>query len=558
MQVTASFCILLSACTSAPSPSGPSVARPPTPSGWQTYTDPNIGFAIDYPSGWHLTAFQGCGSIPGALVSNLVHPYPADSSPNSCTWPPPALRSLPAGGAVVMFQANLGGGLNLSQSLPPNTGTPIRMSDLEGGSSGGLFGSVTFHHKNVYSVEVWLGREASSETRDTIGSVVGSIRPWAPDRPSPRYGRCVGGWEREPLSVSPELGGYVNAVSAISASDVWAVGSYRPFVPKVAASPSDEGGRPYDASPLTAHWDGARWRIVPASEPSAANGIEQAGSFRDVAVISPTEVWAVGGSGNYGLTERWDGSRWTVVPSPPVNLVDVTLVAVAGSGPTDMWAVGAGGISGAIGAIVEHWDGHAWTLSPVPPQTGTRYTTADDVSAASPADAWVVGQAWNRALALHWDGSRWRSVATPQVRAPRLRSVVDLSPHDAWAVGTTYSDVNGNGPSHALVEHWDGDRWKVAPVPPLPPESSLTTISASGPTDIWAAGHNVGASGIDRQLVLHYDGVRWSRVTSPMMAPSSGLYEDLAPTGSATWLVGTQDAQTMYEQPMPFLVHTCS
>jgi hypothetical protein len=457
-----------------------------------------------------------------------------------------------------MFEANLGGGFNFSQTLPPNTTTPIRMSDLHGGSSGRLFGEVTFHHLSVYSVDVWLGDEASSETRDTIRSVVGSIRPWAPDQPSPGYGHCVGGWEREPLSVSPELGGNVNAVSAISASDVWAVGSYRIFVPKVAASPSDQAGRPFDASPLTAHWDGARWRILPASEPSAVNGVDQAGSFRDVAAISPTEAWAVGGSGNYGLTEHWDGTRWMVIPSPRVNLVDTTLVAVAGSGPADVWAVGAGGQSGAIGAIVEHWDGHAWTLSPVPPETGTRSTFAKDVSATSPTDAWVVGQAWNRALALHWNGSRWRSVATPQIRAPRLSSVVDLSPHDAWAVGTTYSDVNGNGPSHALVEHWDGDRWKLARVPSLASESSLTTISASGPADIWAAGHRTGASGIDRQLVLHYDGVRWSRVTSPMVTPSSGLYEDLAPTSSTTWLVGTQDAQAMYEQPMPLLVHTCS
>ena len=46
--------------------------------------------------------------------------------------------------------------------------------------------------------------------------------------------------------------------------------------------------------------------------------------------ISPTDVWAVGGYNFNGrtLTEHWDGTSWSVIPSPSLGTTDSWLGAV--------------------------------------------------------------------------------------------------------------------------------------------------------------------------------------------------------------------------------------
>ena len=58
--------------------------------------------------------------------------------------------------------------------------------------------------------------------------------------------------------------------------------------------------------------------------------------------------WAVGEA---GTTMRWDGSAWTVVPSPTLE----NLYAVHVGGSNDVWAVGANG-------TLIHWNGTRWDL----------------------------------------------------------------------------------------------------------------------------------------------------------------------------------------------------
>ena len=69
-----------------------------------------------------------------------------------------------------------------------------------------------------------------------------------------------------------------------------------------------------------ARWDGTSWSVVPSPNPGTSN------SLGGVAAISSTDAWAVG----YWLTgphmlisrtliEHWDGRRWRIVPSPSVR-----------------------------------------------------------------------------------------------------------------------------------------------------------------------------------------------------------------------------------------------
>src|SRR6185436_7417055 len=66
--------------------------------------------------------------------------------------------------------------------------------------------------------------------------------------------------------------------------------------------------------PYAIHWDGIRWTSV-SIPPTSSQG----GHLYDVTALSPTEVYAVGESGDASipvLVMRWDGASWTVVPGP--------------------------------------------------------------------------------------------------------------------------------------------------------------------------------------------------------------------------------------------------
>src|SRR5207247_2313765 len=67
--------------------------------------------------------------------------------------------------------------------------------------------------------------------------------------------------------------------------------------------------------------------------------------------------------------------------------------------------------------------------------------------------------------ALHWDGSAWSIVATPNAPMDwsRLYGVAATSSNDVWAVGAS-QDV-ASVPGRTLIEHWDGSAWSIVPSP---------------------------------------------------------------------------------------------
>lgn len=94
------------------------------------------------------------------------------------------------------------------------------------------------------------------------------------------------------------------AVDALSASDVWAVGSNATIV----------------------HWDGRRWAAVDcAGCPSVY--------LRGVAMRRADDGWAVGDG---GTLLHWDGTAWSVAESP----TDRPLTAISAVPDGDVWAVG--------------------------------------------------------------------------------------------------------------------------------------------------------------------------------------------------------------------------
>ena len=79
---------------------------------------------------------------------------------------------------------------------------------------------------------------------------------------------------------------------------------------------------------------------------------------------SPIDAWAVGSAGTATLAEHWDGTNWSVVPTPALPGPAV-LRGVAIAATSDVWAVGAYTDPNAFDhsriPLIEHWDGSTRT-----------------------------------------------------------------------------------------------------------------------------------------------------------------------------------------------------
>jgi hypothetical protein len=173
---------------------------------------------------------------------------------------------------------------------------------------------------------------------------------------------------------SPNGGSSTNSLSgvtAVSRTDVWAVGY------DVDVSTGHN-------ALLTEHWDGARWAVVPA----AATGNDL--TFTSVTSTDARHVWAAGYRTNQGgsLVERWTGLQWTnVITDSP----HVFLYGVAAFGPSSVWTVGGGATT-----VTIHWDGSAWTIVPSP-NGQDDYSQLNGVAMPSAQSAWAVGYTYSTA-----------------------------------------------------------------------------------------------------------------------------------------------------------------
>jgi hypothetical protein len=159
------------------------------------------------------------------------------------------------------------------------------------------------------------------------------------------------------------------------------------------------------------------WRIIPS--PDGTKWQENA--LSSVSALSPSVAWAVGASYGFGCPvscpiERWDGTSWQVVASP----VSTWLNGVAVVSPTDGWAVGSAGNAHEIApkSVIERWNGTQWSVVFSPSPSATENYLSSVVALAA-NDVWAVG-AYNVSNALlplvvHWDGAARRVVATPTV-----------------------------------------------------------------------------------------------------------------------------------------------
>jgi hypothetical protein len=156
----------------------------------------------------------------------------------------------------------------------------------------------------------------------------------------------------------------VDAFATVSAHDIWALGRYiLPPLPNTGAVPPA-----YHYGPLLAHWNGRSWRAVPS--PLSALPQDKIGlaAIPDAATALATDdVWIERGK----RTARWNGQRWQRYDLPRRTSAIMALAALS---RRDVWGVGS----------------------------------------LSPMCCWEPGHpAGGGPLIIHWNGTRWRTVASP-------------------------------------------------------------------------------------------------------------------------------------------------
>ena len=354
-------------------------------------------------------------------------------------------------------------------------------------------------------------------------------------------------WTRVPSpNPSPHFS-LLKDVVAVAPNEAWAVG---------LASDEAQGG----GQPVILHWDGAAWHFTPP--PGALHGSEY--DLLGVAALAANDVWAVGlyrietWDEMRPVSLHWDGVRWSVVPVPAPS-GDVRLVSVAGLAPDNVLAVGRRSIpDGDRTPYLVRWNGAAWTtVTDAPGLTPGRIASA--VAVAAPSTALVVGTQQgeqspipeytnDRPWLLQWSGTAWREVNVPGMVVPRnrLNGVAAVSPTDVWAVGN-YQDVTDEY-TPALLLHWDGQAWTRFDLPHFDWTSDiLVSAAALSSTDVWAVG---GLDDRDTPLAVHWNGVQWTR--SPLPPLSRFLNAVAARASDDVWAVGYNN-DTAYDQPL--IVH---
>jgi hypothetical protein len=305
------------------------------------------------------------------------------------------------------------------------------------------------------------------------------------------------------------------------------------------------------------------WTVV-----STPNVGEPGGDFDNglssLAVVSASDLWAVGNSGTYGaarstLAVHWNGSKWSIVATPDgANEVN-WLIGADAVASNDVWAAGYSATNPPEQSqrvtLIEHWNGTQWSVVPSPNPTprlsgGPVSNELYGIAAVAANDVWAVGQSVDygagQTLIVHWNGTAWSAVSAPHPGLySTLRSVSVVTGNDIWAVGTHVV----NGSQLTLIEHWNGTTWSVVPSPNDGPYvQELLRVRAVSSSDVWAVGYHLavfGVSQVYQTTILHWNGSSWTVVPSPDLNQRSNyLWSVDGTSASDAWAVGFYDTGT--------------
>ena len=256
-------------------------------------------------------------------------------------------------------------------------------------------------------------------------------------------------------------------------------------------------------------WNGTNWAIVAQPNPTGAITSGLSG----ISCPTTTTCIAVGVAGSPGdsrptrtMVARWNGSRWSVLPSP--NVGDTTtvnaLAAVSCVSSTRCFAVGSSTHKHKTTTLIEGWDGATWTVIPSPNAPESSYSALRSVSCASSSRCFAVGDSRTpnyQSIIEQWDGRSWSISPSPKPKASAdyFRGIACPTSTTCFAVGK----YPGRASYAPLIEHWNGANWSIA---------AGTNNASTQLESIWCrtSTNCVAVGGFESTFIERWNGHSWS------------------------------------------------
>ncbi|MGA2968328.1 MAG: hypothetical protein ABSE75_00805 [Acidimicrobiales bacterium] len=285
---------------------------------------------------------------------------------------------------------------------------------------------------------------------------------------------------------------------------------------------------------LVEEWNGSAWSVVPS--PSPATGQT---SLLSVSCTSQSFCIAVGKTvltGGYTkLIERWNGASWSIVNTGPApySILDgvscssaVRCLAVGNSAP--------GG--GHIGTLIEQWNGTTWSTmsSPTINETdGLVFLGFDAVGCVGRSTCFALGHHfvdnYEHTLVERWNGAKWQIVtsANPGKGDNVQTGLSCANARLCFATGSYNGDPFSTSTAHTFIERWNGASWtRVAAPNGSGPYDILNGVSCASTTLCFAVG-NQETSTTSEGMVERWNGDSWSEIKSPFITGTVAGFVEL-------------------------------
>jgi len=264
------------------------------------------------------------------------------------------------------------------------------------------------------------------------------------------------------------------------------------------------------------------------------------------------------------LIERWNGQKWSIVPSPNDPDFGGQLADVSCSSATFCFAVG--NFQGyTIETLTVRWNGSSWKIVPSPSRRPSpQFETAgvnylNSVSCVSPTSCMAVGSDtgylydFRETLTEHWNGTKWQIVRSPSpAKYSRFDAVSCATASKCFAVGGATPKKNPNAIGlRTLIARWNGQSWtRVTSTDPSAPQSELLGVSCPSATTCVAVGDS-RAGNVDNPLVKRLTGGQWTIEASPKPADANAASLHGVTCTSATACVAVGESAA-YSAPRTF------
>jgi hypothetical protein len=277
------------------------------------------------------------------------------------------------------------------------------------------------------------------------------------------------------------------------------------------------------------------------------------GLFASIAMVSPTEGWALGqvtktAQGERPLDEvtfyHFQSGAWT--PTHVKTSKDFSVGGVSGfsgtismDSPTDGWADVHN--FNQVSTLLHYANG-AWSEVAAP--------EVWRVQALGPKSVWAIMQsqdAGGRANLAHYDGATWTPQSftdLPSDATPRPTDFHMLSASAGWALVNLSDDTHSN---YAVVRY-SGGAWTMHSTFSAGEFADFGAFAMLSPTEGWALGQKIVANSFGitthvplKQLLYHYSGGKWAEVALPVNTSDYVTLTRIVMLSPANgWIVGTE------------------